>query len=191
MVIEYLDEIENFFGNIENREALNEYNIRRLYHNAMICSEQINYHVDFVRELTNILQMSGLNPLNYLNKIPTKYLYNDKDIKTFECPRQIIIIMPQAFDSCIYLNKIILNEGLRAIGSDAFQGCSSLTEIEIPSTVEDIGERAFANCSNLKTFKFNGTIEQWLRVKKRDNWATYSGIETVICVDGKDSSEVF
>ena len=99
--------------------------------------------------------------------------------------------MPQAFDSCIWLNKVTLNEGLRFIGSDAFQGCSSLTEIEIPSTVENIGERAFVNCSSLKTFKFNGTVEQWLRVKKQDNWATYSGIETVICTDGKDSSEVF
>ena len=39
MVIEYLDEIENFFADPENRAALNECNMRRLYFNAMQCSE--------------------------------------------------------------------------------------------------------------------------------------------------------
>ena len=77
------------------------------------------------------------------------------------------------------------------ISQDAFQGCRSLLKIKLPNTINYIGERAFTNCTELEEFAFNGTVEQWLKIRKMSNWATYSGFTYVQCSDGIDSSEVF
>ena len=54
----------------------------------------------------------------------------------------------------LYLNgervtKLVLPEGLKAVGADAFAGCSGLTEVTIPDGVTAIGNSAFSGCSGL------------------------------------------
>lgn len=46
--------------------------------------------------------------------------------------------------------KIVVAEGVTAIGNNAFFDCSNLTDISIPNSVLSIGESGIRNCNNLK-----------------------------------------
>jgi hypothetical protein len=48
------------------------------------------------------------------------------------------------------LTKVVLPEGVAAIGDYAFRGCSSLQEVALPATLAAIGKSAFARCRSLK-----------------------------------------
>ena len=191
MVIDNIDDVKNFFTNPENVASLNRFDFRKLYYDANNCSEDVDYHVDFIKDLTQVLYESKIYPLNYMSEVPPKFMYNSKYSKAIVLPKNIVGIREQAFDSCVNLALVEIQDGVKFIGQDAFQGCRSLSKIKLPNTINYIGERAFTNCTELEEFAFNGTVEQWLKIKKMDNWATYSGFTYVQCSDGVDSSEVF
>ena len=52
------------------------------------------------------------------------------------------------------VNKVVVGEGITAIGSQAFENFSVLKEIEIPGTVTSIGNHAFEYCRVLKSLEF-------------------------------------
>ena len=56
----------------------------------------------------------------------------------------------EAFDSCIQLREVVLNDGLEKIGVGAFLNCTALQSITLPSTLFEIGCWAFGHCSNLQ-----------------------------------------
>ena len=47
-----------------------------------------------------------------------------------------------------------------------------------------IGKKIIYGCDKLKTIYFEGTMEQWLSIKKADNWDEGSSNYTIICTDG-------
>lgn len=51
------------------------------------------------------------------------------------------------FSSMVY--RIILADGITAIGDDAFRGLANLGAVELPDTLTDIGAGAFADCPKL------------------------------------------
>ena len=65
------------------------------------------------------------------------------------------VICPFAFESC-QAKKIVLHEGLRAVGVAAFCLCTNITKMVVPSSVELIDDNAFIGCSNLTTVVFKG-----------------------------------
>ena len=52
------------------------------------------------------------------------------------------------------ITKVIVEEGVAAIGAHAFDGCANLVQIEFASTVASIGPGAFANAPKLKNILF-------------------------------------
>jgi hypothetical protein len=60
-----------------------------------------------------------------------------------------------AFNGCMQLREIVLNEGLTTIEGRAFDNCMSLQSIIFPSTLTEIGECAFTNCIRLREVVFN------------------------------------
>ncbi len=48
------------------------------------------------------------------------------------------------------IQKIIVDDGIIAIGGNAFSGLKNLEEVKLPDGIEKIGYRAFNNCENLK-----------------------------------------
>ena len=47
------------------------------------------------------------------------------------------------------MTKLVINEGVTAIGNEAFCNCANLTTMQLPTTLKTIGERAFYNCLDL------------------------------------------
>ena len=56
------------------------------------------------------------------------------------------------------VKKIVLEEGITAIGDNAFPGIASLTEIVFPATLTTIGSSAFAGCSGLTAVEIPDSV---------------------------------
>ena len=53
------------------------------------------------------------------------------------------------FQNQTTLTTVMINEGVKIIGSDLFRGCTSLSEINTPNSIEEIGSGAFEGCTSL------------------------------------------
>jgi len=90
-------------------------------------------------------------------------------LESIAIPSTVISIGQWQFIDCVSLREIVLNKGLRRIGSGAFTRCSSLESIRIPSTVISIGDRefndhdcdgyTFYDCSSLREVVLNEGIQ--------------------------------
>lgn len=87
------------------------------------------------------------------NGLPIKSIaansFVNKSFKSVEISNGIEHIGNCAFQSCIYLENIILPDSLISIGSNAFEK-NAFSEILLPNTLESIGDYAFTNCNNLQ-----------------------------------------
>lgn len=97
------------------------------------------------------------------------YPYSKQDEK-YSMPEATTSIGEQAFGGSL-LKIVIINEGLKEIGTMAFNNLSSLEGISLPSTLETIGHRAFWGCNNL----FDITCRAYNPPKLNYNPYSYSG----------------
>ncbi|MDE7479486.1 MAG: leucine-rich repeat protein, partial [Lachnospiraceae bacterium] len=65
-------------------------------------------------------------------------------------PESVTTIGECAFDGCINLAKVTINDKLQTIGDYVFRGNDALTQIAIPNCVTTIGQYIFAHCDSLK-----------------------------------------
>ena len=56
------------------------------------------------------------------------------------------------------LEKIIINDNLKVIGSYAFNTCKNLKEVILPEEFLSIEKRAFYKCSSLKKIKIPNSV---------------------------------
>lgn len=112
------------------KEAINNGDFESIYKDRLVFFQPM-----LASEISQIFLNSGINPLNYLNKVPNAFLIG-ADIDQIEIPNGII-----------------------EIRSSAFNDCTNLTKIEIPNSVDKIGAYAFYHCANLKYIKFSKNIE--------------------------------
>ena len=54
------------------------------------------------------------------------------------------------------ITKIVIPEGVTAIGDNAFAGLKDLTDVNFPTTLTDIGDDIFYECDSLRTVDFAG-----------------------------------
>jgi hypothetical protein len=135
-----------------------------------------------VGELTTTLLEAGIDPLNYLNYIPYKYMVL-APIKEFKIPTGITSIGDLAFFSCINLTSITIPDGVMSIGEGAFEDCSSLTSVTIGNSVTSIEKYAFWDCSSLTNIAFNGTKAEWNAIEKGENWKFNVPATVIQCKD--------
>ena len=64
-----------------------------------------------------------------------------------------------AFQGCINLIDVQLNEGLQTVGVGAFSGCTALRIVNMPSTVTKLGDKAFGDCINLAELQLNEGLQ--------------------------------
>ena len=138
------DELKEFI--LKHSNLINENNFTQLYNEAKKAFQTPNL---LCPKLTEILLEAGINPLQYMDRIPQYYLAYS-DISFINIPDHIKYISNSAFDGCHNLKKIEIPESVVSIGDDAFMDCDSLTSIIIPSNVSSIGSGVF-NCFNRRT----------------------------------------
>ena len=69
-------------------------------------------------------------------------MFSDTSIKNASLPEKIAVLQEGAFRGCAFLEKVILNEGLKIIQSEAF-GLTKMTELIVPRSVTEIANDAF------------------------------------------------
>lgn len=62
------------------------------------------------------------------------------------------------FGNCINLTSVQLPDSLERIGDGAFWGCKSLTEITLPDGVKSLGKKAFGDCEGLKSIVLGESV---------------------------------
>lgn len=129
---------------------------------------------------TTLLLNSGVDPLQYLDIIPMRYLYGT-EISSIIIPDNIKRIEDGAFALCTKLKVVILSKNLEQIGERAFAGCSNIRKISIPKSVKAIEYKAFLNCHNLKDIYYEGTKDEFKKIVI-DAHNFYSPI--IKCTDG-------
>ena len=97
----------------------------------------------------------------------------------------VTYINESAFTACVYLDEVVIGDGIIIIGRYAFYNCFRMTSILIGNNIKSIGDWAFAYCSNLESIKFEGTMEQWQAISKGSFWMSDTGDFTIICTDGE------
>lgn len=128
---------------------------------------------------------------------------NCGNLKEITIPDKVTEINERAFANCKNLSKLTIGKNVEAIKISTFLECA-LTNVVIPDKVTEIGEYAFANCKLetvtigngvehisgyafyrnelLTDVYYNGIIEEWLKIKKDDNWAYGTPFDRVICL---------
>ena len=114
--------------------------------------ENSNLNDSEVGILSKIFLLSGINPLDYMNYVPSNFLRHVADISNIGIPNRIEEIEDHAFFNST-LKSIKLPPNLLVIGSFCFVH-SGITKIEIPAKVSVIGFGALQQCYNLKEVIF-------------------------------------
>ena len=65
----------------------------------------------------------------------------------------------RAFEKCLKLKNVVLNNGLETIGLCAFKECINLENVTIPDSVKTIYFGAFARCYKLKKIKIPDSVQ--------------------------------
>ena len=88
----------------------------------------------------------------------------------FTIASNISIIDDNAFEGCLGINELILEEGVFKIGDNAFCNCNNLRIIRLPSSLESIGTGAFDDCGEILYFVCpKGSISSaWARSNSYD-----------------------
>lgn len=73
------------------------------------------------------------------------------DIEKVTLPMTVTSLDNNSFENCKTLQEVVLNHGLKLIGSGAFHSCEKLKKIAIPETVESMGGWIFIGCASLIT----------------------------------------
>jgi len=74
------------------------------------------------------------------------------------------------------IKKIVIEEGVTAIGVNAFSGCINMTNVQIPDSVKTIGIYAFSDCTSLNSLKLSDSITQI-------GWAAFEDCSGLECVE--------
>ncbi len=80
-------------------------------------------------------------------------------IETVIIEEGITSIGSGAFFECFALREVEIPESVTSIGDDAFNGCHDLEEVTIPQAVKKIGKEAFLGCGALKDIYIPEAVE--------------------------------
>lgn len=165
----------------ENAELLNTYDFKKLYD---VANKSLMNTSMYISNLTYLLMVAGIDPLEYMDEIPRDYLAHNSDLISIDIPGNIKSIGKYAFRNCKNLETIAISNGVTTIGYEAFKNCSSLTSVTIGNNVTSINYRTFDECSSLKSITYKGTMEQWNNLLEGDKLEGVAKNCIIHCSDG-------
>ena len=138
-----------------NVQLLNAYKFKKLY---SIANKSLMNTPIPISNLTCLLVVAGIDPLNYMDEIPNEYFSMCDDLVSIEIPNNITSINKSAFSYCSSLTSVTIGNSVTSIGEAAFWKCSGLTSITIGNSVTSIGYEAFWGCSGLTSITIPDSV---------------------------------
>ena len=124
-------EVEKILKKPEIQEAINNNDFAYIYDYI----SKGNLPMESAKEFTKIFILAHLDPIKYMDKIPTGFFY-EATLSTYTIPNNI-----------------------KKIEEYAFMACEDLKSLYIPRSVERIESSSFFLCSNLKDIYFDGPAQ--------------------------------
>lgn len=143
----------------EIKTFIEQHKIELLDNNFTKLYKDVDY--EYLTELSEVLLEAGINPLEYMPRVPNEFLFGAvHSIKDFKIPNNIVSIGKHAF-SDTDLVEIVIPQGVKIVEDRAFSGCTELSVVYLPSSIEELGRSIFGRCFQLKTIVYNGTFDQF------------------------------
>lgn len=142
----------------ENRNLIEQEDLDSLYKSAQINLEQRQIPI-----ITYFFIKSGINPLDYLNDIPTNYARGLSIVgREIDVPGNIRTIGTNAFIACMQIENIILPNNITDVFAGAFMGCKKLKHINWPNKCDVIPSECFRMCAELPKIEIPEGVTQIL-----------------------------
>ena len=75
-------------------------------------------------------------------------------------PDGVTAVGYMAFENCANLTEVVIPEGVKSIGWNAFQGCVGLKRVKLPDTMKQIEINAFKNCGSLAEIRIPAAVTE-------------------------------
>ena len=136
-----------------NQQLIEVGDFRKLYENALSGFNGSKKYA-FISEITELFEAAGIDPLYYMNDIPSKYHFGSVLPKTYSIGN-MDTIGSYAFAYTTGLDTLDISS-VRYIGDHAFY-MSSIETIEIPGSVKEIQPYTFASSELVNVVINEGT----------------------------------
>ena len=93
-----------------------------------------------------------------VEEIPDYFLYSQQKVEKIILPEGTKKIGTNAFFNCKKINEISLPSTLESIGSSAFEGCLALKEATIPQSIKSLNSGVFKSCTVLERITLPDSI---------------------------------
>lgn len=88
-----------------------------------------------------------------------KYAFSRTNIMSMTIPGTVKVIAESAFERCLYLDSLTIEDGVETVGEKAFYQNKSLKELVLPESVREIGKESFRACETLESITLSPNIK--------------------------------
>lgn len=117
-----------------------------------------------IGDISKTLIEAGINPLNYINFVPSAFLFNAEGFSSFEIPPNITHLEDNSFMGAD-IEGIEIPEGVVVIANGAFSWCEYLNYIKLPKSLRQMNSDIFEGCNRLHEVHYAGTMEEFKRIR--------------------------
>lgn len=157
----------NFAGVIDTIFGTEVGEKMELNHHEYKTIEKDNFIYEIFKNHVTMFKYNGNNKKitipDKINNLPVEKIEKEafldyKNLKEIELNKSMVRLKLNCFKNSS-LEKIIINDNLKAIGAYAFNTCKNLKEINLPEGFLSIEKRAFYKCSSLRKIKIPNSVK--------------------------------
>ena len=131
------------------RALLNDPQVRHLIEDENLAEVYAKLHRRFRKDLTEYLLSCGVQPDEYMNHLPERFLARST-IESYHIAPGVETISFNAFSGCKNLTTVTIPDTVTSLTGNTFESCTSLKSIVIPDSVTFLGCDLFYECTSLE-----------------------------------------
>ena len=130
-------------------------------------------------DFTKSLYEADIDPLNYMDGIPSAFRFQDDSITVVDIRNGIKKVSFCAFFDCSKIKKIYFPQSLNTIETQAFWGCDHIEELTIMNPYITMEDDSFSNIRPIEVIHYNGKKQTYIDLN-----FPFVG-KHVYCIDGE------